>query len=155
LNNWAITVGLGQEYERAIDLLEQGICLDPHYETFAANYVHLYYQWSEALCTQQNYDEALDVLREANPAMLGSDRLFQLRKRIYRRWARQMIQEGKSRQALQLMQTADAECRPASDTLLPIETGPFADKPGSLSGNERLLERGLDRQPQSRLLKEH
>lgn len=155
LNNWAITVGSGQEYKRAIDLLEQGISLDPHYETFAANYVHLYYQWSEALCTQQHYPEALNVLGQADPAMLGSDRLAQLRERVYRRWARQMIQEGKSRQALQLLQTADAEGRSASDANLPLETGSLANEPGSLGGEERALERGLDRQPQSRLLKEH
>lgn len=152
LNNWAITVGSGREYERAIDLLKQGMSLDPHYETFAANYVHLYYQWSETLCTEREYDEALAVLRQADPAMLGPDRLAQLRQRVYRRWARQMIQEGKSQQALQLLETADAELPPSSGSLVPVETSPIADDPGPLSGSPGLLQRGLDRQPQSRLL---
>ncbi len=153
LNNWAITVGAGQEYEKAIDLLEQGICLDPHYETFAANYVHLYYQWSETLCTRQEYREALAVLRQADSSMLGLDRLVQLRQRVYRQWARQMIQEGKSRQALQLLETADAEFQPAADALVPDAKGPLASESGSLGAGDPVLQRGLGRQPQSRLLK--
>ncbi|MHB8897631.1 MAG: hypothetical protein ACYC6Y_02670 [Thermoguttaceae bacterium] len=151
LNNWAITVGSGREYERAIDLLKQGMSLDPSYETFAANYVHLYYQWSETLCTRNDYSQALGVLGQADPGMLGPDRLAQLRQRVYRRWARQMVQEGKSDRAVQLLQTADAESRPAVGAMVPV-TAPLSGEPDALSGSDRLLERGLNRRPQSRLL---
>jgi tetratricopeptide (TPR) repeat protein len=155
LNNWAITLGAGQEYERAIDLLQQGMNLDPHYETFAANYVHLYYQWAETLCTQQDYQAALDVLGQASTTLLGSDRLSQLRQGVYHRWAREMIQQGKSRQALQLLQTADSEGHPMAGLIRPFQGESLADGPAAHTGEESVLQRGVDRQPESRLLNEH
>ncbi len=155
LNNWAITVGAGRQYEKAIDLLQQGIDIDPHYETFAANYVHLYYQWAETLCTQHNYQAALDVLGQANATLLGSDRLAQLRQGVYRRWARQMIQQGKSRQALQLLRTADSEGHPMAAVVQQSEAETLADSRAALTAEESLLKRGVDRQPESRLLNEH
>lgn len=146
LNNWAITVGAGQEYERAIDLLQQGMALDPHYETFAANYVHLYYQWAETLCAQHDYEAALSVLGEAKVDLLGTDRLSQLRQRVYRRWAREMIQQGQSRQALQLLQTSDAEGQPMANLAEPTEPANLGNKSAAtFTEAESLLKQGLDR----------
>ena len=155
LNNWAIMAGAGHDYVKAIGLLEEGIKLDPHYETFAANYVHLYYQWAESLCARQEYAAALGVLGQADSATLGLDRLAQLQQRVYRRWARQMIEEGRSTQALQLLQTAEAGSRPVAGAIMPIDGDALASEPESIHEDEQLLKRGLDRRPQSRLLKEH
>ncbi len=149
LNNWAIMVGASQEFEQAIDLLQQGLNLDPHYETFAANYVHLYYQWAETLCAQHDYEAALDVLGGANAELLGSDRLSQMRQRVYRRWAREMIQQGKSRQALQLLRTSDAESRPMASLSPRSESKTLVDESAMLTEVESLIKRGQDLQTQS------
>lgn len=149
LNNWAIMVGASQEFEQAIDLLQQGLNLDPHYETFGANYVHLYYQWAETLCAQHDYEAALDVLGGADADLLGSDRLSQMRQRVYRRWAREMIQQGKSRQALQLLRTSDAESRPMASLSSQSEAKTLLDESAMLTEVESLIKRGLDLQTQS------
>ena len=149
LNNWAITVGAGQEFERAIDLLQQGLALDPHYETFAANYVHLYYQWAETLCARHDYEAALSVLAGAKADLLGTDRLSQMRQRVYRRWAREMIQKGQSRQALQLLRTSDAEGQPMANLAEPAERAALSNESAaSFTEAESLLKQGLDRKAQ-------
>ena len=145
LNNWAITVGASQEFEKAIDLLQQGLTIDPHYETFSANYVHLYYQWAETLCAQHAYEAAIEVLGDANAEVLGTNRLSQLRQRIYRRWAREMIQQGKSRQALQLLRTSDGEREPLALLSPASEAGTLTDESALLAEVEGLLKRGKDR----------
>jgi hypothetical protein len=105
----------------------------------------LYYQWAEALCGQHDYEAALEVLRQANTTLLGSDRLSLLRQGVYRRWAREMIQQGKSRQALQLLRTADAECRPTASLIQQLDAGTLADGPALLTEAESLLKSGLNR----------
>ena len=149
LNNWAITVGATEDFEKAIDLLQQGLHLDPHYETFSANYVHLYYQWAESLCGRRDYEAALNVLKRADVEFIGADRLGQIRQRIYRRWARDMIQQGKSRQALQLLQTSDSMGGPTTGHTSQIDGGLLVDKPVVFSKVESGLKRGRDHQTPS------
>ncbi len=155
LNNWAITVGAGHEYEKAIDLLQQGMNLDPHYETFAANYVHLYYQWAENCCSRNDYQAALEVLGQADPELLGSERFAQLRQGVYQRWARQLIREGKSRQAAQLLRTADAEGLSASNLVRQSAVPSLGEGSAPLTDDATRFRQGVDRLPQSRVLNEH
>jgi hypothetical protein len=63
-----------------------------------------------------------------------------------------MIQQGHSRQALQLLRRADAESRPMAGVLEQSEGEPLADRPSALTEAQSLLKWGLDRQPRSGLL---
>jgi len=159
LNNWAITVGAMQRFDDAIDLLEQGLSIDAKYATFTANYVHLHYQWSESLCSSEHFETALAMLTEADAEVIGADRLAQLRLDVYRRWAGRTFERGQSDKALSLLQTAEAQCRPAGALLQQVEAQTLADWAASLSRQNRrteavtLLDWGLSRHPDSQLLK--
>ena len=65
INNWAIELGSSGRYEAAADLLRLGLQIDPRYEAFSLNYVHLYRQWIEGLCAAGQFDEAIRLLAQA------------------------------------------------------------------------------------------
>ena len=65
LNNWAIAESKDQHYAAAMNLLRQGMKIDPQYPIFKNNHIHIYHQWIEQMCKQSRFDEALRLSRQA------------------------------------------------------------------------------------------
>jgi tetratricopeptide (TPR) repeat protein len=95
LNNWAIDLGSSDHETEAAALLRQGMAIDPHYETFTVNYVHLHRQKVERLCALGRYSEAVGLLAQAAAEQPGIEYFRQAQAEVYRRWGRAV--EGRRR----------------------------------------------------------
>jgi tetratricopeptide (TPR) repeat protein len=65
LNNWSIDLGSREQFTEAVNLLRQGLLIEPKYDAFAQNYVHVHHQWVDSLRRTGRYDEALEILSRA------------------------------------------------------------------------------------------
>ena len=88
LNNWAISLSSMGLHRQAAEKLNEGLAIDPDYPTFAANYVHVHYQWVEQLCQDGHFEEALAVLRRAAAQRPAETYFRAATLDVYRRWAR-------------------------------------------------------------------
>lgn len=86
LNNWAIDLGRSGNYAQAVGMLKLGMAMDPGYETFTLNYVHVHYQWVEQLCKTGNFEDALKVLATAANGKPDHKYFRRAPRDVYRRW---------------------------------------------------------------------
>lgn len=75
VNNWSIELGNRGEYDKAVRLLRDGMTKDAKFAAFSQNYVHVHRQWTEHLCRERRYEEALDILASATSEMPSADYL--------------------------------------------------------------------------------
>ena len=88
LNNWSIELGDRQQFREAIDVLHQGMSLEPSYRAFAQNFVHLHHQWAESLCRAGRFDQAFEVLSRAVAEMPNQPYLRRARSEVSQRLAK-------------------------------------------------------------------
>jgi tetratricopeptide (TPR) repeat protein len=62
INNWALAVGRTGDYRQATALVAEGLLLDPNYAPLRANDLHLHQRWVAQLCSEQQFETALEVL---------------------------------------------------------------------------------------------
>jgi len=157
INNWAIDLDSQGRHAEAVDLLRQGLALDPHYETFKVNYVHVHSQWVEELCSWRHYREALDLIGRAAEDHVEEAYFVEVRRDVYRRWARAHLEAGETDRAFaafdeakrldgrvaNVLEAEAAEVSRRATSLL--EQGRFAEAVA-------LLDKALARQPDSPVL---
>jgi len=88
LNNWSIELGSHEHFSEAIAVLRQGILLEPKYESFTQNYVHIHHLWVEHLCHDGRFDVALDVLSRAVDEMPDQQYLRRAQSEVTRQLAK-------------------------------------------------------------------
>ena len=67
VNNWSIKlVGENRRYDLAATLLDQGVYLDPNYDKFRENQLHIYYHWIHALVREGRTADAQKVFEIAD-----------------------------------------------------------------------------------------
>ncbi len=67
INNWSIElVGEQKRYDLAATLLDQGVYLDPNYDKFRENQLHIYYHWIHALSLEGRNADAGKVFEIAD-----------------------------------------------------------------------------------------
>lgn len=65
LNNWAIQIAMkDQDFERAIQVAEQGLLLDPNFPEYKMNLPIFFHRWVDCLARDNRWDEAKRVERE-------------------------------------------------------------------------------------------
>ena len=65
LNNWAIQIAMKDEdFERAIQVAEQGLLLDPNFPEYKMNLPIFFHRWVDCLARDNRWDEAKRVERE-------------------------------------------------------------------------------------------
>ena len=89
------------EHEAA-ELLRQGLSLDPGSRIFQANFVHVYRQWTEALCREGRFDQAARALELARAVRPEEDQLAVVRQEVDRRWELARLEADQARQAMAL-----------------------------------------------------
>jgi len=87
LNNWAVALGETRHHAEAAHLLRSGLALEPGYQAFALNYVHVHHQWVEYLCGLGRFGEALDVLSRAGAERPDQPYFRRASLEVYGRWA--------------------------------------------------------------------
>jgi tetratricopeptide (TPR) repeat protein len=92
LNNWAIELGESGSYSQATRLLKHGLRLDPGYEIFKANHVHVHLQWAESLCGEGKFQLAIQQLMTASEEQPEQPHFQQARLDILKRWSRARLQ---------------------------------------------------------------
>jgi tetratricopeptide (TPR) repeat protein len=65
LNNWSIELGNVGQYAQAVDLLRQGLAMDPKFKPFLQNFLHVHRQWADSLIRQGHSEEAAAMLARA------------------------------------------------------------------------------------------
>ena len=88
LNNWSIELGDRQQFREAIDVLHEGLSLEPAYKAFVQNFVHVHHQWVESLCRAGCFDEALEVLSRAVAEMPNQPYLRRAQSEVSQRLAK-------------------------------------------------------------------
>ncbi len=79
LNNWAIKIVTEtKRYDLAATLLDQGVYLDPNYDKFKANQLHVYYHWIHELAREGRSDDARKVFALADQRLPGDKDLAAL-----------------------------------------------------------------------------
>jgi tetratricopeptide (TPR) repeat protein len=91
INNWAIELGTGGEYEKAAELFKLGMATDPGYRAFHSNYVELVRQWSERLCRGGRYEDAARLLSEAAQEQPNEKFFHEAAIEVLRRWAKKPL----------------------------------------------------------------
>lgn len=84
VNNWSIELGNRGEYDKAVRLLRDGMARDAKFAPFSQNYVHVHRQWTEHLCREKRYEEALEILASATNEMPSADYLARAQDEIHR-----------------------------------------------------------------------
>ncbi|MBQ7813676.1 MAG: tetratricopeptide repeat protein, partial [Thermoguttaceae bacterium] len=65
LNNWAIQIAMkDRDFERAIQVAEQGLLLDPNFTEYKMNLPIFFHRWVDCLALENRWDEAKRVERE-------------------------------------------------------------------------------------------
>ncbi|MBR4832944.1 MAG: tetratricopeptide repeat protein, partial [Thermoguttaceae bacterium] len=65
LNNWAIQIAMkDKDFERAIQVAEQGLLLDPNFPEYKMNLPIFFHRWVDCLALENRWDEAKRVERE-------------------------------------------------------------------------------------------
>ncbi len=83
MNNWAIKiVAETKRYDLAATLLDQGVYLDPGYDKFKANQLHVYYHWIHELAREGRLDDARTVFALADQRLPGDEDLANLMQAI-------------------------------------------------------------------------
>lgn len=160
LNNWAIAASNEGRHEDGINLLRQGIAIDPNYETFAVNYLHVHSQRIEQLCRLERFEDAARMIDRAIAERFEQPYFRQVRLDVYRLWARSCFDSGQMDGGFAVF---DAAMRGQDDlsSLLEIETAEVNRSAASLVEEKRharavlLLDRALARQPDSAVLQEN
>ncbi len=79
MNNWAIKIVTEtKRYDLAATLLDQGVYLDPNYDKFKANQLHVYYHWIHELACEGRKDDAKTVFALADRRLPGDKDLANL-----------------------------------------------------------------------------
>ncbi|MDR2168639.1 MAG: hypothetical protein LBP59_00675 [Planctomycetaceae bacterium] len=84
INNWAIKLSNGNKtngikrYDLAAILLDQGVYLDPKYENFKINQLHIYYHWIHDLAVNGQIDAAKEVFSYADKRLPNNPILAKL-----------------------------------------------------------------------------
>lgn len=67
INNWSIKLATeSKRYDLAATLLDQGVFLDPNYDKFRANQLHVYYHWIHELALEGRIADAQTVFTIAD-----------------------------------------------------------------------------------------
>jgi tetratricopeptide (TPR) repeat protein len=85
INNWAIeltTEMSPKRYDMAALLLDQGVYLDPGYDKFQANQLHVYYFWIRDLAVEERKEDAQTVFALADQRLPGNKDLANLMKAV-------------------------------------------------------------------------
>jgi tetratricopeptide (TPR) repeat protein len=88
INNWSIelTTELNpKRYDIAAMLLDRGVYLDPGYDKFQANQLHVYYFWIRDLAVEGRNDDAKIVFALADQRLPGNKELANLMQAIEKR----------------------------------------------------------------------
>ncbi|MDR2755848.1 MAG: transglutaminase-like domain-containing protein [Planctomycetaceae bacterium] len=88
INNWSIelTTELNpKRYDIAALLLDRGVYLDPSYDKFQANQLHIYYFWIRDLAVEGRNDDAKIVFALADQRLPGNKELANLMQAIEKR----------------------------------------------------------------------
>jgi pentatricopeptide repeat protein len=80
--------------------------IDPAYETFTLNYVHVHYQWVENLCKAGRFEEALKILAAAAGEQPNQKYFRQATEDIHRRSKRTPHAQSGNNSSRDLGQTA-------------------------------------------------
>jgi tetratricopeptide (TPR) repeat protein len=76
INNWSIKlVGENRRFDLAASLLDQGVCLDPSYDKFRENQLHIYYHWISALDYEGRTVDAKKVFEIADKRLPNNTEL--------------------------------------------------------------------------------
>ena len=106
LNNWALLENRRAHYDRAVELLLEGMRYDPELPHLRKNDLHVHQQWVRDLCRQRKYEQALRLLDRAHQRR-PKERLFdEGRVVVMRLWARDLAANGKQREAARLLRAA-------------------------------------------------
>lgn len=115
LNNWALAECDAGNFERAVELIEEGLRGDPEFAPLLANDVHVHQRWAVALCERQEFAEALERLQLAyrrRPEVALFDRG---RVSVLAQWAIALFESGELKQATQLFAEASGWAKESSD----------------------------------------
>ena len=116
-NNWALDECEQQRYEQAAAILARGAAIDPDYQPFYTNDLHIHQKWAQHLCGRYEFAAAVEVLR------LGGQRcpqaaVFQRGKfSVYRAWIGWLLESDRVAAAIEVL-----------ETLLDETTAPHAEK---------------------------
>lgn len=78
INNWAIEYAKQKRYNVAAKLLDEGRAIDPGYENFKANQLHVYFHWIKALAEAGRYKDAETVYTLADQRLPNNSYLKNL-----------------------------------------------------------------------------
>lgn len=157
INNWAIALGDSGDYAGAGELLRRGFAMDPDYQTFALNYVHLHHQWTEHLCGDGRFEEALEVLARAAAEMPDREYLRRAPWAVYRRWAAALFEQGETDRAFALFARAQRQLGCGGELLEAAinDRGLTLLRRGQFRRAVDLFDRGLAARPDAQRLREN
>ena len=86
INNLAIHLATKErevrQYDLAVLLLDQGVALDPSFETFYVNYAFVFFHWIRDLVLDNRFDDARNVFAIAQKRIPDNAHLSQLMKNV-------------------------------------------------------------------------
>jgi tetratricopeptide (TPR) repeat protein len=106
LNNWALAEADAGNFERAVELVQEGWKQHPDFVPFSSNDVHIHQRWAVSLCEEGCFAEAMRVLRAAyarRPEVALFDRG---RLTVLGQWAASLFESGDFESASQLFEEA-------------------------------------------------
>lgn len=85
-NNWAIKLATdSKRYDLAATLLDQGVYLDPNYDKFPSNQLHIYYHWIRDLAMENRIADAQTVFAIADQRLPGDKDLDHLMRAVLKK----------------------------------------------------------------------
>ncbi|MDA1051247.1 MAG: tetratricopeptide repeat protein [Planctomycetota bacterium] len=106
LNNWALAECDAGNFERAVELIQEGCREHSEFEPLLANDVHIHQRWAVDLCEERRYAEAMQILhaaRQRRPEVALFDRG---RLAVLGQWASSFYESGDLERAAKLFEEA-------------------------------------------------
>lgn len=159
LNNWALAECDAGRFQRAAELVRQGLDEYPEYPLFLANDLHVHQRWAMALCVQQKFSRAVQVLDKAHARRPDVVLFDQGRFAIYRQWADHLLATGSYDEAWLLFEQS-SEGHTGRSGVAAFQSESLAHAIDELlrddrqDGAERLVRQGLRRIPDNAALLE-
>ncbi|MCA9122339.1 MAG: hypothetical protein H6822_14650 [Planctomycetaceae bacterium] len=107
LNNWALAECDTANFEKAAELIQQGLHEYPENGPLLANDIHIHQRWAVSLCNEDRYADAMQVLHVAHQRRTDVPLFEHGRLAVLAQWATSLYENGQFEDASQLF--ADAK----------------------------------------------